>query len=202
LNFVRHQNPHMREAASVRPPPPTEADAAQQMSDSAILHQESTVLVSEQVQSSPADSLTTDSLSAIRLLTSAGKPATEDLRLDGFHSSKQTKNQKSQTMNPQAQIENDATQTSRPESSNPRASPPNGNSFEADPANESYPLEFEQFWERYPRQTDQKRTFLAWQALLEKGVDAGDLIRASQHYAAHCRLRRTDPEFIKQPCTF
>ncbi len=212
LNFVRHQNPHVREAASVRPPPPMEADAVQKTSDSAILHQESTVLETEEVQASPADSLIpdslipdsliADSLIPIHLLTSAAKPATEDLRLDGFHSSKQTMKPESHTMNPQAQTENDETKASCCESPHPRASPPNGNSIEADPANESYPLEFEQFWERYPRQTDKKRAFLAWQALLEKGVDAGDLIRAAQHYAAHCRLRRTDPEFIKHPSTF
>lgn len=212
LNFVRHQNPHVREAASMLPAPPAEADVTPQASSSSILHQESTVLATDEVHVSPADSLIPDSLipdsliadSLIpkRLLTSAVKPAAEDLRLDGFHSSKQTKNQKSQTMNPKTQTENYEIKASCYESPRPRASPPNENSIPEEPDNESYPLEFEQFWQQYPRQTDKTRAFRAWQALLEKGVDAGDLIRAAQHYAAHCRRRRTDPEFIKHPSTF
>jgi hypothetical protein len=149
-----------------------------------------------------ADSLTADSLSPIRLLTSAAKPAAEDIRLNGFHSSKQTKKPKSPTMNPQAQTKNGETQTSRPESSNPRASPLNENPTGKKPGGLSYPPEFEQFWQQYPRQTEKKRALRAWQARIKEKVDTRDLIKAAQNYATHCRRRRTELEFIKHPSTF
>ena len=224
LNFVRHQNPHIRETASLLPAPPAEADAKQWTADAPVLHQASTVLAAEQHQASPADSLIPDSLipdslipdsliadSLIpkRLLTSAAKPAAEDVRLDSFHATKQTANHEmqtnryeSQTKNPKAQTKNSGTQTNHPKSSNPCASAPNGDAIEEKPANSSYPPEFEQFWQQYPRQTEKKRAFRAWQARVKDRVDARDLIRAAQHYAAHCRQRRTEAEFIKHPSTF
>jgi hypothetical protein len=219
LNFVRHQNPHIREAASLLPTPPVEVDAMQRASDATILHQASTVLAAEKHQTRPADSLIPDSLipdfliadSLIpkRLLTSAAKPAAEDVRLDSFHATKQTANHEtqtnryeSQTKNPKAQTKNSGTKTNRPKSSNPCASAPNGDAIEEKPANPSYPPEFEQFWQQYPRQTEKKRAFRAWQARVKDRVDARDLIRAAQHYAAHCRRRRTEAEFIKHPSTF
>src|SRR5450756_2547210 len=45
LNFVRHQNPHIREAASLLPAPPAEADAKQWTADAPVLHQASTCLL-------------------------------------------------------------------------------------------------------------------------------------------------------------
>ena len=231
LNFLRHQNPHIREAASLLPAPPVEVDATQRASNAPILHQASTVLAAETHQASPADSLIpdslipdslipdsliADSLIPIRLLTSAAKPAAEDLRLDSFHATKQTanhetqtnryelptKNPKAQTKNPKAQTKNSETQTSRYESLNPCISPPNEDSIEEKPANPSYPPEFEQFWQQYPRQTEKKRAFRAWQARIKDRVDARDLIRAAQHYATHCHRHRTELEFIKHPSTF
>ncbi|MCX5973286.1 MAG: hypothetical protein NTU59_01155, partial [Coprothermobacterota bacterium] len=209
LNFVRHQNPHIKEAASLLPAPPVEVDATQWASDAPILHQESTVLAAETHQTSPADSLIpdsflpdslipdslipdsliadsliadslipdsliADSLIPIRLLTSSAKPAAEDLRWDSFQSTKQTANyesptrrHESPTKNPKAQIKNSGTQTNRPKSSNPCVSPPNEDAIEEKPANPSYPPEFEQFWQQYPRQTEKKRAFRVWRARIK-----------------------------------
>lgn len=49
INFLKHQNPHVREAASTIPPPPAEEQAPEK-------HQTSTVQEQEQNSSSPADS--------------------------------------------------------------------------------------------------------------------------------------------------
>jgi hypothetical protein len=122
--------------------------------------------------------------------------------LNGFHPTKQTKRPKSQTVNPKVQTENDETQASHPESSNPRASPPSEDPMGKKPANPSYPPEFEQFWQQYPRQTEKKRAFRAWKARIRDKVDTRDLIKAAQNYATHCCRRRTDQEYIKHPSTF
>ncbi|MEI6309791.1 MAG: phage replication protein, partial [bacterium] len=68
LNFIRHQNPHIREVASLLPAPPAEADATQWASDALVLHRKSTVLVAKEHQASPADSLIPDSLIADSLI--------------------------------------------------------------------------------------------------------------------------------------
>jgi hypothetical protein len=216
LNFVRHQNPHIRETASLLPAPPAEADAKQWAADAPVLHQASTVLAAEEHQASPADSLIPDSLipdSLIadtlipkRLLTSAAKSAAEDLRMDSFHPTKQITNHEAKTINSKTQTKNYGSQIRRHESSNPCVNPfissSSENSIEKGPTNPSYPPEFEQFWQQYPRQTEKKRALRAWQARIKDKVDARDLIRAAQNYAAHCRLRRTEAVYIKHPSTF
>jgi hypothetical protein len=105
-------------------------------------------------------------------------------------------------MNPTTHIQNCETQTIQPEFSNPRASPPNEDPIEEEPDHESYPPEFEQFWQQYPIQTEKKRAFRLWQNRIKDKVDARDLIQAAKHYAAFCHRRRTDPYYIKEPTTF
>jgi hypothetical protein len=135
-------------------------------------------------------------------IASAAEPPVEDPRMDSFHSTKQTMNYEAQTINPKAQTKNYGSQTRRPKSSNPYASPPKDDSIEEESGDPSYSPEFEQFWQQYPRQTEKKRAFRVWQARIKDKVDPRDLIRAAQHYASHCHLRRTEVEFIKHPSTF
>ena len=136
------------------------------------------------------------------LIASAAEPPVEDPRMDSFHSTKQTVNCESQTKNPKAQTKNYRSQTHHPKSSNPCTSPPNDDSIEEESGDRSYPPEFEQFWQQYPRQTEKKRAFRIWQARIKDKVDPRDLIRAAQHYATHCDRHRTELEFIKHPSTF
>jgi hypothetical protein len=215
-NFLKHQSPHSREMASVIPPPwqpnrvnapaqPGQCPTTQTMPEHDLGRQD--------VPSCPPDSpfLIPDSLIADSplliedsplLIASAAEPPVEDPRMDSFHPTKQTANHETQTMNPKAQTKNYGSQTNHPKSSNPCASPPNEDSIEEEPGDPSYPPEFEQFWQQYPRQTEKKRAFRVWQARIKDKVDARDLIRAAEHYAAHCDRHRTEAEFIKHPSTF
>ena len=208
-NFSRHQTPHGREMASVIPQPsqhnPVSAPA-QPRQCSTIQTVPEHNLGKHDVPSCPPDSpfLIPDSLISDSpllipnppiLIPSAAQTTVEDIRLDSFHPTKQTTNHESTTNRYEPQ-------TNRYEPSNPCISPPNEDSIEEEPGDPSYPPEFEQFWQQYPRRTEKKRAFRIWQARIKDKVDARDLIRAAQHYAAHCHRHRTELEFIKHPSTF
>ena len=221
--FSKHQQPHYKEPASVIPAPqdgpsPTAVPAMiapSSTDDPLMIDRSSTddppmidrsltndrskkVLDDPLIPDSPLlipdclipDSLISDCLipdSPLRI-PSVAKTAAEDVRMDFFHPTKQTTNHESTT--------------NRYESLNPCASPPNEDSIGEEPTDPLYPPEFEQFWQQYPRQTEKKQAFRIWQTRIKDRVDAHDLIRAAQHYAAYCRRRRTDPDYIKHPSTF
>jgi len=221
--FSKDQQPHYKEAASVIPAPqdglpparaaariaPSSTDDPPMIDRSLTDDRLKKVLDDPLIPDSPfliPDSLIADSPLLIAdsplLIASAAEPPTEDPCMDPFHSTKQTMNCESQTKNPKAQTKNYRSQTRRPKSSNSCVSPPNGDSIEEEPGDLSYPPEFEQFWQQYPRQTEKKRAFRVWQARIKDKVDARDLIRAAEHYATHCHRHRTEVEFIKHPSTF
>ena len=218
-NFLKHQSPHSREMASVIPPPwqPNRVNAPAQLGQCPTTQtRPEHDLGRQDVPSCPPDSpflipdslipnsplLIEDSLIPKRLLTSSAKPAAEDLRLDSFHATKQTTNHKTPTNRHELPTKNHTSPTNRPKLSNPCASAPNEDAIEEKPANPSYPPEFEQFWQQYPRQTEKKRAFRVWRARIKENVDTRDLIQAAEHYATHCHRRRTELEFIKHPSTF
>ena len=222
-NFLKHQSPHSREMPSVIPQPsqpnlvnapaqPGQWPTTQTMPEHDLGRQDVPSCPPDSPFLNP-DSLIPDSPLLIEdsplLIASAAQTPAKDVRLDSFHSTKQTANPKapthryeSPTKNPKAQTKNSGTQTNRYEPSNPCISPPNEDAIEEEPANPSYPPEFEQFWQQYPIQTEKKQAFRLWQTRIKDKVDARDLIRAAQHYAAFCRLRRTEAVYIKHPSTF
>lgn len=215
-NFLKHQSPHSREMASAIPPPwppnrvkapaqpgpsPTtqtrpEHDQGRQdvpscPPDSPLLIPDSLILDSPLLIPNPP-SLIADSPLLIPdpplRIASAAKPAAEDNGMDSFHFTKQTVNLESPTK--------------CYEPSNLCATPPNEDAIEESPGDPHYPPEFEQFWQQYPIQTEKKRAFRIWQNRIKDQVDPHDLIQAAKHYAAFCRRRRTDPDYIKHPTTF
>jgi hypothetical protein len=69
-----------------------------------------------------------------------------------------------------------------------------------------YSQDFEVFWSAYPRKVEKRGAGKAWDALLKlKGAERptpAELIAAATHYAAYCRAKKTEAEFMKLPATF
>lgn len=65
-----------------------------------------------------------------------------------------------------------------------------------------YPSGFEQFWEAYPRRIDKGNAYKKYAARRKDGYSDDELVAAAKAYAAECKVRRTENEFIKHPKTF
>lgn len=67
-----------------------------------------------------------------------------------------------------------------------------------------YTPEFEAAWSAYPARPGASKaaTFKAWKARLKAGATAVQMIEGAAAYAAYCKAKGTEPEFIKQPATF
>lgn len=65
-----------------------------------------------------------------------------------------------------------------------------------------YLPEFEKVWAAYPKKVGKLATLRVWKATRKRGVDAETLIRAASRYAAVCKSKGTEQEFIKHPSTF
>lgn len=70
------------------------------------------------------------------------------------------------------------------------------------PVAATYPADFEEFWQEYPRKTEKRAAFKAWKARLKGGVAPAVLITAAKNYGAGCRADATDERYIKHPATF
>ncbi|CAB4135043.1 hypothetical protein UFOVP275_57 [uncultured Caudovirales phage] len=68
----------------------------------------------------------------------------------------------------------------------------------------TYPPEFEQVWEAYPRKAggSKKDAHKAWAARLKAGATAEGLADGVARYAAYCKAEQTEERFIKQAATF
>lgn len=67
-----------------------------------------------------------------------------------------------------------------------------------------YTPEFEAAWSAYPARPGASKaaTFKAWKARLKSGATVQQMIEGAAAYAAYCKAKGTEPEFIKQPATF
>ena len=61
---------------------------------------------------------------------------------------------------------------------------------------------FLQFWEAYPRKLLKGDAYKKYQARRKDGFSDEELIQSAKNYAAECRSRRTEKEYIKHPKTF
>ena len=61
---------------------------------------------------------------------------------------------------------------------------------------------FLQFWEAYPRKLGKGDAYKKYQARRKDGFSDEELIQSAKNYAAECRSRRTEKEYIKHPKTF
>ena len=65
-----------------------------------------------------------------------------------------------------------------------------------------YTPEFETFWNEYPRKTEKKTAFKAWNARINNKTSPNDMIQAAKNYALDCKAKKTETQFIKHPATF
>ena len=72
----------------------------------------------------------------------------------------------------------------------------------AEPVNPGYAEGFLQFWEAYPRKLEKGDAYKKYQARRKDGFSDEELIQSAKNYAAECRSRRTEKEYIKHPKTF
>ncbi len=79
----------------------------------------------------------------------------------------------------------------------PKLKPFNYNQLEL-----KYSLNFDQFWETYPRKVDKQAALRKFIAQITKGYLPADLIGAAKHYAAYCKANETDMQYIKHAATF
>lgn len=75
------------------------------------------------------------------------------------------------------------------------------NSAEAGNGTE-YSVEFEEFWQVYPRRKEKAAAFSCWKSRLKEGHLAADIITAAQRYAKECVDKGTEISYIKQAKTF
>lgn len=72
----------------------------------------------------------------------------------------------------------------------------------AEPVKPGYAEGFLQFWEAYPRKLGKGDAYKKYQARRKDGFSDEELIQSAKNYAAECRSRRTEKEYIKHPKTF
>lgn len=61
-------------------------------------------------------------------------------------------------------------------------------------------VDFESFWEAYPKRTEKQAASKCWEARIKEGYAPEDMIAAANAYAVDCRNK--DPQFIKMARTF
>lgn len=74
----------------------------------------------------------------------------------------------------------------------------------AGPAASKYPAEFEEAWSLYPARPGASKaaTLKAWKARVKAGASVVQMLEGTVKYAAYCKAKGTEPEYIKQPATF
>jgi hypothetical protein len=65
----------------------------------------------------------------------------------------------------------------------------------------SYSIDFEEFWDIYPRKIGKLKAFSCWKARIKK-ASKDDLIKAVQNYARYCKMMGIETNYIKHPSTF
>lgn len=65
-----------------------------------------------------------------------------------------------------------------------------------------YPKDFENFWAVYPRKIGKGEAYKKYQARRKDGFSETELLTAAKNYAAECKKRKTEPEYIKHAKTF
>lgn len=65
-----------------------------------------------------------------------------------------------------------------------------------------YTKGFEEFWTVYPRKLGKGEAYKKYQARRKDGFSDEELLTAAKNYAAECKKRKTESEYIKHPKTF
>lgn len=81
--------------------------------------------------------------------------------------------------------------------------PPKGSDGEPHQHEEPrYTPAFELFWEAYPRRIGKGEAYKKYQSRRRDGYSDEELLEAAKNYAAECRRKKTEKEYIKHPKTF
>jgi hypothetical protein len=75
----------------------------------------------------------------------------------------------------------------------------NPSDFYPAPAARVRDFRFDEFYEAYPKHVDRKAAEKKLQTIVRGGVDPETLIDGARRYAADCRAKSTDPQYIKSP---
>ena len=79
--------------------------------------------------------------------------------------------------------------------------PPEGDP-PAEPAEPVYPPYFEEWWKPYPRKIGKVDAFKKYQARRKEGYSDAVLLNACENYAAECRKKKTEKEYMMHPKRF
>lgn len=68
----------------------------------------------------------------------------------------------------------------------------------------TYTPEFEEAWDAYPARPGNSKAaaFKAWKARIAAGATPQQMIEGTHKYAAYCKAKGTEPEYVKQASTF
>lgn len=68
----------------------------------------------------------------------------------------------------------------------------------------TYTPEFEEAWDAYPARPGNSKAaaFTAWNKRLKAGATPQQMIEGTIQYAAYCKIKGTEPEYVKQAATF
>lgn len=81
----------------------------------------------------------------------------------------------------------------------PPGDPPKG---VPEPAQSKYSKDFEEFWIAYPRKIGKSEAYKKYKARLKDGFSPQELLAAAVNYAAVCKRKKTEDEYIKHGKTF
>lgn len=79
---------------------------------------------------------------------------------------------------------------------------PSDSEQESKPATVTYPKDFEEFWDIYPRKIGKGEAYKKYKARLKDGWSPEELKQAAYEYASACSKKKTENEFIKHAKTF
>lgn len=72
----------------------------------------------------------------------------------------------------------------------------------SEPKKSTYSADFTAFWKAYPRHNDKGQAYRKYQTRLKDGYSPQELLAAAEAYAAECKRKRTEPDYIKHAKTF
>lgn len=73
---------------------------------------------------------------------------------------------------------------------------------EVDTKKNTYPPDFEAFWQVYPRKEAKRTALRAWNTKLKEKVTPEAMTTGAKHYGEYCKAVHRDYEKIKHPATF
>lgn len=186
-NFSKHQNPHIKEAPSTIPPPPENERAP-------CKHQKSTMQAPEKHSTSPADSLSLDSLN--RIPDSGFPQSPNPVQTPGTDGicTEQSKPQHGESLT--------VTQHGESQTNSKMAEPATGTEAREQPSTTLAAKRFEEFWSAYPRKVGKKAAEVTWKKIRPDSELHDRIIAAVNSAKKTDQWQREGGRFIPNPATW